>query len=121
MKIILGFTSKVLFESEKTTLKETLIEAVKIGTDLRGADLRGTDLRGANLNVKIPPINDHYFISEILRRESKIEVHFDLSARIRLQTDECWEYFIKLAKKKRVYIWAKEILCKWDEFKKKFR
>jgi hypothetical protein len=49
-------TGSVLFEYEKknNTLKDTLIEAVKCGVDLRGADLRGTDLscadlRGANL------------------------------------------------------------------------
>ena len=47
---------KVLFEFEKgnNTIKDTLIEAVKSGADLRGAylryaDLRGADLRGADL------------------------------------------------------------------------
>jgi uncharacterized protein YjbI with pentapeptide repeats len=40
---------KVLFESEKTTLKEVLEEAVNRGAYLRGADLEGADLRGADL------------------------------------------------------------------------
>ena len=41
----------VLFEYEKenNTIKDTLIEAIKGGADLRGANLRGADLRGANL------------------------------------------------------------------------
>jgi len=42
---------KILFEFEKedNTIKQTLIEAVSSGADLRGADLRGADLRGADL------------------------------------------------------------------------
>jgi uncharacterized protein YjbI with pentapeptide repeats len=45
---------EVLFESDKTTLKEAVEEAVSRNVDLRdadleGADLRGADLRGANL------------------------------------------------------------------------
>ena len=40
---------KVLFESEKTTLKEVLEEAVNRGAYLRGADLEGADLRDADL------------------------------------------------------------------------
>ena len=45
------WTGSVLFQYEKenNTIKETLIEAVKKGTDLRGADLRGACLRGAYL------------------------------------------------------------------------
>ena len=49
-------TGKILFEFEKenNTIKDTLVEAVKNGANLRGADLyganlRGADLRGANL------------------------------------------------------------------------
>lgn len=44
-------TGSVLFEYEKknNTLKDTLIEAVKCGVDLRDADLRGAYLRGADL------------------------------------------------------------------------
>ena len=42
-------TSKVLFSSEKKTIKEALIEAVEKNTDLGGADLRGADLGGAYL------------------------------------------------------------------------
>ena len=40
---------EVLFESEKTTLKEVLEEAVNRGAYLRGADLEGADLRDADL------------------------------------------------------------------------
>ena len=42
----------VLFEYEKenNTIKDTLIEAVKRGVNLKEAYLRGADLRGANLN-----------------------------------------------------------------------
>ena len=45
------WTGLVLFEYEKedNTVKDTLIEAVKNGADLRGADLRGADLGGADL------------------------------------------------------------------------
>ena len=43
---------KVLFELEKenNTVKDTLIEALKSGADLRGADLRYTNLSDANLS-----------------------------------------------------------------------
>ena len=42
----------VLFEYEKenNTIKDTLIEAVKKGANLRDADLRGANLRDANLS-----------------------------------------------------------------------
>ena len=40
---------EVLFESDKTTLKEAVEEAVSRGAYLRGADLEGADLRDADL------------------------------------------------------------------------
>ena len=40
---------EVLFESDKTTLKEAVEEAVSKGAYLRGADLEGANLIGANL------------------------------------------------------------------------
>ena len=40
---------KVLFESEKTTLKEVLEEAVNRGAYLGGANLEGANLKGADL------------------------------------------------------------------------
>ena len=45
------WTGSLIFEYEKedNTIKETLLEAIKSGADLRGADLRGADLRGAYL------------------------------------------------------------------------
>ena len=39
----------ILFESIKETIKETLIQAVSEGADLRDADLIGADLIGADL------------------------------------------------------------------------
>ena len=54
MKILNRWTLSIIFENEKETLRETLIDALKEGADLsraylRGADLRGVDLRGAYL------------------------------------------------------------------------
>ncbi len=45
------WTGSILFEfeTENNTIKKTLLEAVKQGSDLRGSDLRGSDLRGSNL------------------------------------------------------------------------
>ena len=60
MKILNRWTLSIIFENEKETLRETLIDALKEGADLRGADLsgaylsgadlRGADLRGADLS-----------------------------------------------------------------------
>ena len=43
--------NSILFEykKENNTIRDTLIEAVKNGANLRGANLRGANLRGANL------------------------------------------------------------------------
>ena len=45
------FTDSILFEyeSEKNTIKETVVNAVKSGANLCGADLYDADLRDANL------------------------------------------------------------------------
>jgi len=45
------YTGSVLFEyeSENNTIKETLLQALKSGSDLRGSDLRGSNLRGSDL------------------------------------------------------------------------
>ena len=51
---------KVIFETKADSLKSAIEVAIN-----RGADLKGADLRGADLGVKIPPLNDHNFISEI--------------------------------------------------------
>ena len=37
------------FEKENNTVKDTVLEAIRSGADLRGADLRGADLSGVNL------------------------------------------------------------------------
>ena len=39
-----------LFESNASTIKEALVEALKAGADLSGADLSGADLSGADLS-----------------------------------------------------------------------
>jgi hypothetical protein len=47
--IIYKTDGSVLYESDKDTVKEAVVEAVSGGADLRGADLRGADLGEANL------------------------------------------------------------------------
>ena len=49
MKILNRWTLSIIFENEKETLRETLIDALKEGADLSGAYLGGADLRGADL------------------------------------------------------------------------
>jgi hypothetical protein len=49
MKILNRWTQIPLFDSEHTTLRETIITALKSGADLRDADLRDADLSGADL------------------------------------------------------------------------
>ena len=51
IEIKYNFSGEVIFEYEKenNTIKDTVLEAIKRGINLRGADLRYTDLHGANL------------------------------------------------------------------------
>ena len=49
MKILNRWTLSIIFENEKETLRETLIDALKEGADLGGADLSGADLRDVDL------------------------------------------------------------------------
>ncbi len=98
-----------------------LSDANLMDANLERADLEGADLRWANLNVKTPPVNSHQFISEVLYREATKEAHLDFAARLRIQTSECWEYFIGLAKRKKVLNWAKGVLFHWKEFEKELR
>jgi uncharacterized protein YjbI with pentapeptide repeats len=44
------FTGSIIFESEKTTYKEAVVEAKTNGVSMRDADLRGADLSGADLS-----------------------------------------------------------------------
>lgn len=93
------------------------------GADLEGAYLGGADLGGASLEVKVPPIMSKQFISEILYRKAKTETQIDFASRIRMQY-ECkynWEYFLRIARKKKVLLWVKKILFQWKEFEKKFK
>ena len=47
--IINSVLGSVIWESEKETIKEAVVEKNNRDADLRGANLRGADLRGANL------------------------------------------------------------------------
>lgn len=51
IQIVSWLNGSILFEYEKedNTVKDTLVEAVKRGADLRDANLRGADLWGADL------------------------------------------------------------------------
>ena len=49
MQILNRWTLSIIFENEKETLRETLLDALKEGVGLRDADLRGANLRGINL------------------------------------------------------------------------
>ena len=49
MKILNRWTLSIIFENEKETLRETLLDALKEGVNLRGANLRCANLRCANL------------------------------------------------------------------------
>ena len=49
MKILNIYTNKVIFEDDFETLRETLINAIKLGAYLEDADLEGANLRDANL------------------------------------------------------------------------
>ena len=59
----------ILFEYEKenNSIKDTLIEAIKGGANLRGADLRGADLRGADLDEwgKLQSLSDIIIVGAI--------------------------------------------------------
>ena len=50
MKILNIDTNKVIFEDDFETLRETLVNAIMLGADLRGADLRGAYLSGVDLS-----------------------------------------------------------------------
>jgi uncharacterized protein YjbI with pentapeptide repeats len=93
------------------------------GADLAGADLAGADLAGADLeNIKIPPINDRYFISEILFRHAKIDSQKNFAGRIRIDTSICWSKDLyHLAKEMKVINWATKILSKWDVYAEKIK
>ena len=58
------WTGSVLFEYEKedNTIKETLLAAIRAGSNLRGSDLRDSDLRGSDLRGSdLTPIKDDFF------------------------------------------------------------
>ncbi len=49
INIVNWITGSVIYESEKETIKEAVVDANLRGANLRGANLRGADLYGANL------------------------------------------------------------------------
>ena len=97
------------------------------GADLRGADLGDAYLRGAYLGgadlggVKIPPVNDHYFASEILYRRAKTETQKNFASRIRMDVSVCWKDLYVLAKKKKVVRWVESVLGQWQEYRDKIK
>ena len=76
MKILYKWTLSIIFENEKETLRETLLDALKEGADLRGADLRGADLGGADLrgakNIKSFQCGECNRISFAIKWESEV-------------------------------------------------
>ncbi len=50
MKILNRWTLSIIFENEKETIKETVVDANLRGANLIGADLRGADLSDAELS-----------------------------------------------------------------------
>ena len=80
MKIINRFTNETIFECEKTTARETVIEAVKkkanlFGVDLRGVDLSEADLREANLS-RVILCGTNFEHTRISFRGKTVEVNF---------------------------------------------
>ena len=140
------FSGKVIFSVEAESLKIAVELAIKSGANLSRADLYGAylsraylsganlsraDLSRANLSgadlsraylsgAKKPPINSHQFASEILWRKAKTENQKNFSARIRIETNKCWNDFYVLAKKMKVLAWAKKTLH-WQEYQDKIK
>ena len=72
IQIVHRYTNAVLFESQKETRREAVVEAVGSGANLRGAYLSDANLRGANLSgadlsgaylrdANLQPIRDDLF------------------------------------------------------------
>ena len=75
MRIYNRYTRKVIFECEKETIKETIIEARKRCSDLRCSDLSGSDLRGSNLrDSKL--CNAKFEKTKVSYRGKTVEVNF---------------------------------------------
>ena len=112
---------KKWFNNEKSGECANLWGANLWGANLEDANLRDANLRGANLEVKIPPVNSHHFIAEILFRESKNFKERSWAGCIQISTGWCWNDFKKDCPKSMI-AWVKKILCsKWSEFEEKFK
>lgn len=64
--VIYKIDGSVLYESDKATVKEALVEAVDKGADLRDVDLVGADLRGVDLedaDLKDADLKDAYLVN----------------------------------------------------------
>ena len=66
MKILNRWTLSIIFENEKETLRETLIDANLIDADLEGADLEGAK------NIKSFQCGEYNRISFAIKWESKV-------------------------------------------------
>lgn len=81
MKILNRWTLSLIFENEKETLRETLLDALKEGANLEGANLEDADLEDANLryanlrgaeNIKSFQCGEYNRVSFAVRGESEI-------------------------------------------------
>ncbi len=81
MKILNRWTLSIIFENEKNTLEETLLDALKEGADLSDANLSGANLSGAYLsgaylsgakNIKAFQCGEYNRISFAIKWESEV-------------------------------------------------
>jgi hypothetical protein len=112
---------------ENANLESTNFRGANFGNanlknaNLENANLWNANFWGANLDVKIPSINSHHFIAEILFRESKNFKERSWAGSIQISTDWCWNDFKKNCPKQMI-VWAQKILCsKWPEFEREFK
>jgi hypothetical protein len=96
MEIKNRWNLKIIYKSEKQTLKETLIEAVSNKANLRGADLRGANLWGAKNYY-----DNHDIALELIRREKILmfnKAEWEIIGKISVHRF-CWEKLLKEARK----------------------
>lgn len=95
-------------------MNSNLTNSIMTKTNLVGAFFSGTILE-----VKKPPVDDAYFISEILWRRAETENQKYLASRIRMEwnINDRWKNYNKWATDLQVYQWMKAILWKWQEFR----
>ena len=76
MKIIKWYNSDIVYESEKETIKETVIEAVSRGANLGDADLGGANFyhtyfygKGGNTRIKKSQVESFHIALGIIVEE----------------------------------------------------